>query len=111
MYDAVLYYKKFAKKPENLRIEKDFILCTIHRAENTDNIERLENIFEALEEIGKEIQIVLPLHPRTKQKLKNLSQSTITIIDPVGYFEILWLLDNCRRVITDSGGLQKEAYF
>jgi UDP-GlcNAc3NAcA epimerase len=113
MYDAVLYYKQFAKKPTNLKINKNFVLCTVHRAENTDNLKRLKNIFEALEEIGKNIPVVLPIHPRTKNKLKDLllSLSNIIIIEPVGYFEMLWLLKNCKIVITDSGGLQKEAFF
>ena len=117
MYDAAMYYKQYAKKPsitnDKSPITNNFILCTIHRAENTDNPDRLKEIFEALEDIAKEVQIVLPLHPRTKQKLKQLSLSlnTITIIEPVGYLEMVWLLDNCKLVITDSGGLQKEAYF
>ncbi len=124
MYDGVLFYRKFAKKPHftNNRspITNHYILCTIHRAENTDDKQRLKNIFEALNEIAKDIQIILPLHPRTKKLLQHYSlitsdQSPITnnliIIDPVGYLEMVWLLDNCKSVITDSGGLQKEAYF
>ncbi|WP_035588018.1 non-hydrolyzing UDP-N-acetylglucosamine 2-epimerase [Hippea jasoniae] len=117
MLDVALYYKQFAKPPNHLPIHSlthsSFILCTIHRAENTDNPERLKNIFEALEKIAKDTQIVLPLHPRTKQKLEKLSLplNSITIIDPIGYLEMIWLLDNCELVITDSGGLQKEAYF
>jgi UDP-GlcNAc3NAcA epimerase len=113
MYDAVLYYKHYAQKPKNVNINENFILCTIHRAENTNDETRLRSIFEALSEIAKEKQVILPLHPRTKQKINKLSLSlnTITIIEPVGYFEMLWLLENCDCVITDSGGLQKEAYF
>lgn len=114
MYDVALYYKQFAKKPSSLTtITDNFVLCTVHRAENTDNPEILKNIFEALEEIAKERQVILPLHPRTKQKLKSLplSLTNITIIEPVSYLEMVWLLDNCSLVITDSGGLQKEAFF
>ncbi len=113
MYDAVLYYKQYAQKPQNVDISENFVLCTIHRAENTNDETRLRSIFEALNEIAKEKQVILPLHPRTKQKINKLSLSlnTITIIEPVGYFEMLWLLENCDCVITDSGGLQKEAYF
>ena len=126
MLDVAMYYKKFAKKPKvvdsfsflvssnNQQTKtKNFILCTVHRAENTDNIERLKSIFEALSEIAKDTQIILPLHPRTKQKLTNIpiTNNQLTIIDPVGYLEMVWLLDNCDMVITDSGGLQKEAYF
>ena len=97
---------------------KNYILCTIHRAENTDDETRLRSIFEALNEIAKEKQIILPLHPRTKKLLENLQTQNqklltknLTIIDPVGYLEMVWLIDNCDLVMTDSGGLQKEAYF
>jgi UDP-GlcNAc3NAcA epimerase len=120
MQDGAIFYKKFAKKPQitnnkytNTPITNNFILCTVHRAENTDDIERLKSIFEALSEIAKDTQIILPLHPRTKQKLTNIpiTNNQLTIIDPVGYLEMVWLLDNCKLVMTDSGGLQKEAYF
>jgi len=112
MLDAAVYYKNLAKKPL-CEIKDDFIVCTIHRAENTDSENRLKNIFEALNNIAKEKQIILPLHPRTKKKLKNLEidVENLTIIEPVGYLEMVWLIDNCDIVITDSGGLQKEAYF
>jgi len=112
MYDGALFYKKLSQKP-SCNIEKKYILCTVHRAENTDNIERLKSIFEALSEIAKDTQIILPLHPRTKQKLTNIpiTNNQLTIIDPVGYLEMVWLLENCNMVVTDSGGLQKEAYF
>jgi len=113
MQDAALFYRQYAKKPENIEIEGNFILSTIHRAENTDNEKRLKNIFEALEVIAKEKQVILPLHPRTKKIIQNLGLElkNITIIEPVGYLEMVWLLDNSDMVITDSGGLQKEAFF
>jgi UDP-GlcNAc3NAcA epimerase len=112
MQDGALFYKEFAKKP-CCDIQDDFILCTIHRAENTDDKQRLRAIFEALEEIAQEKQIILPLHPRTKKILENLDLNfkNLTIIDPVGYLEIVWLIDHSSLVMTDSGGLQKEAYF
>lgn len=112
MQDGAIFYKNLALKP-NIEINKDFILCTIHRAENTDDETRLRNIFESLEEIAKEKQVILPLHPRTKNILENirLDISNLTIIEPVGYLEMVWLIDNCDFVMTDSGGLQKEAYF
>jgi len=117
MYDAALYYKNHSKQPllpsHFSPLTSNFILCTIHREENTDNIERLKNIFEALEEISKEIPVVLPLHPRTKKIIENnnINPKNIIIIEPVSYLEMIWLLDNCKMVMTDSGGLQKEAYF
>ena len=113
MQDAAMFYKRYAKKPQNVDIKEDFVLSTVHRAENTDNINRLKNIFESLDEIAKDIQVILPLHPRTKKILEqnNINPKNITIIEPVGYLEMVWLLDNSTMAITDSGGLQKEAFF
>ena len=112
MQDGAIFYKNLATKPE-CKIEKDYILCTIHRAENTDDEGRIRSIFEALNIIANEKEIILPLHPRTKKIIKELQvdSSNLTIIDPVGYLEMVWLIDNCSLVMTDSGGLQKEAYF
>jgi len=112
MQDGAIFYKNLAVKP-SVEIKNDFILCTIHRAENTDDETRLKSIFEALNEIAKEKQVILPLHPRTKKILENLKLDiqNLTIIDPVGYLEMVWLINNCDFVMTDSGGLQKEAYF
>ncbi len=112
MQDGAIFYKNLAQKP-SCDTQDNFILCTIHRAENTDDATRLKNIFKALNEIAKEKQIILPLHPRTKKILSELQidTSNLTIIDPVGYLEMVWLIDNCSLVMTDSGGLQKEAYF
>ena len=113
MQDGAMFYKELAVKPSSCDIQNDFILCTIHRAENTDNEQRLRDIFDALNEIAKDKQIILPLHPRTKKIIENLKINTqnLTLIDPVGYLEMVWLIDNCSLVMTDSGGLQKEAYF
>jgi UDP-GlcNAc3NAcA epimerase len=112
MQDGAMFYKNLAQKP-SCDIQEGYILCTIHRAENTDDVTRLENIFAALNEIVKEKQIILPLHPRTKKILQEskIDTDNLTIIDPVGYLEMVWLIDNCSLVMTDSGGLQKEAYF
>lgn len=119
MYDAVLHHLKIAG--ENSRIlqvlnpaNKKFILCTIHRAENTDNPDNLDKIFKALNEISEQFEIILPLHPRTKKIIssnKSIMTSGIKIIEPVSYFDMLVLEKNCLLVITDSGGIQKEAYF
>ena len=117
MQDGAIFYKNLALEPKQIQNSKfkiqNYILCTIHRAENTDNEQRLRDIFEALNEIAKENQIILPLHPRTKNILNNLKLNiqNLTLIDPVGYLEMVWLIDNCSLVMTDSGGLQKEAYF
>jgi UDP-GlcNAc3NAcA epimerase len=117
MQDGAIFYKQFAKQPKITNhqspITNHFILSTIHRAENTDDESRLKNIFEAFNEIAKETQIILPLHPRTKNLLPSnfCFHPNLTIIDPVGYLEMVWLIDNCKMVMTDSGGLQKEAFF
>ena len=112
MQDGALFYKDFARKP-NIELADTYILSTVHRAENTDDPTRLKAIFEALNSIAKEMQIVLPLHPRTKNILNNLKLNiqNLTLIDPVGYLEMVYLIKNAKMIMTDSGGLQKEAFF
>ncbi|HFU75803.1 MAG TPA: UDP-N-acetylglucosamine 2-epimerase (non-hydrolyzing), partial [Arcobacter sp.] len=112
MQDGALFYKNLTCKPA-YEISENFVLCTIHRAENTDDENRLRGIFEALEEIAKLKQVILPLHPRTKKIIADLGINVeqLTIIDPVGYLEMVWLIGNCELIMTDSGGLQKEAFF
>jgi UDP-GlcNAc3NAcA epimerase len=115
MQDGVLFYADFAQKPATLDIASDFILSTIHRAENTDDDARLRNIVSALNEIAETVQVILPLHPRTKQILSKLSaivlSKNLTVIDPVGYLNMVYLIQHCSKVMTDSRGLQKEAFF
>lgn len=117
MYDAVQFYQsKIETNATVLQKEelegKPFILATLHRAENTNDPARLKEICEAFNEINQEIKIVLPLHPRTKSFLSSQGiKLNAHLIDPVGYFDMLALLKNCSMVMTDSGGLQKEAYF
>jgi UDP-GlcNAc3NAcA epimerase len=109
MYDSLLHYQNKAIKPD---IKEPFALATLHRAENTDNPNRLRSIFSALEKCP--IPIIIPLHPRTKKEIKKnritLSRH-IKATDPLSYFSMLGHLASCSFVITDSGGLQKEAYF
>lgn len=115
MKDAVLHYANIAEQKSSIVQDlnlSNFVLATIHRQENTEHIETLTRIFSALEEIHGETKVVVPLHPRTKAILdKNGYNTKLSIIEPVGYFDMLALLKNCQLVITDSGGLQKEAYF
>jgi len=117
MLDAVLHYKgKIKDKSSIIKTlgldQKPFVLATLHRAENTNNLDRLRSICKALNQIHKEATVILPLHPRTKGiiQTQNIPIDFMTI-DPVGYFDMLALLENCSLVLTDSGGLQKEAYF
>ena len=112
MQDAAMFYTKIAKAPK-FELADEFVLATIHRAENTDDLNRLKSIFEAYAEIAKEMPIILPLHPRTANILKRegMSADNVKIIEPVGYLEMVYLLEHCKLVMTDSGGLQKEAFF
>lgn len=117
MKDAVEYYGEFSSEKStiisDLKLkENEFVLATIHRQENTDDLGKLKSIFEGLEQISKIKKVVLPLHPRTKKILEshNLNYD-LYFIEPVGYFDMLELLKHCNLVVTDSGGLQKEAFF
>ena len=115
MLDAALFYKMRVRRP--LALPKDFenqkfALATVHRAENTDEPERLAGIVAGLNVLHKHIPVILPLHPRTRKLLEVHGLALkVQAIDPVGYLEMVWLLDHCRLVLTDSGGLQKEAWF
>lgn len=115
MYDAVLYYQKIAQPTDAIASlindNESFYLATVHRAENTDDPVRLNNIIGALKIISETIPVVLPLHPRTRKFLKNQDILPIRLIEPVGYFDMITMLSKCKGVFTDSGGLQKEAYF
>ena len=128
MYDNSLYFSAMSEqKSEILKeleiITDEFILCTIHRDTNTDDTANLNAIFRALLRIQKtsNLKIVLPLHPRTKEKLNShLDENLLTeinqnknfkIIPPLGFLDIISLEKNARLIITDSGGLQKEAFF
>jgi UDP-GlcNAc3NAcA epimerase len=115
MYDAALFYSE--KSGEKSTVIQDlnlgqFILATLHRQENTDYLQNLTEIVEAFNELNRQTELVLPLHPRTKKIIQQNGLNTeFTIIDPVGYFDMIELLKKCSLVMTDSGGLQKEAYF
>jgi len=121
MYDALLYNIKIARKKskilKELRLKpKGYLLATVHRAENTDNKENLESIIDAFIESNE--LIVFPAHPRTQKYLKTyglmeeIKKSTnVLLIPPVGYLDMLVLEENGRKILTDSGGVQKEAYF
>lgn len=117
MLDAARLFTPQARRPEGLEYtdKSTFVLATIHRAENTDDPDRLIGIFTALETISRETQVVLPLHPRTQTRLDaaayDFSSSPIRFIEPVGYLEMIWLLKSCTMLLTDGGGLQKEAFF
>lgn len=113
MYDSIIHFEKIANQKANIESItnlRDYYLATIHRQENTDNINRLQNIFTAFSSL--DFPVIIPLHPRTQKYLPQIDFSdNVKIIDPVSYLEMILLLKNCRKILTDSGGLQKEAYF
>lgn len=113
MNDAVKIFEHRSVMP-SVELRNEFILCTLHRAENTDDLIKLADIISALNTISEDQQIIFPMHPRTRNiilKSKLKISDNLIIINPVSYFEMLYLLKNCSLVMTDSGGLQKEAYF
>jgi len=119
MFDVTLHYQSKANLEISLDkwkvLESNYVLCTIHRAENTDSIERISSIFDALSEISKKITVLLPIHPRTKKVIQSLNSEkwseNITILEPLSYLEMLRLEVSAKTIITDSGGIQKEAFF
>jgi UDP-GlcNAc3NAcA epimerase len=113
MKDVAFFYRDLARKPE-FELPKQFVLATLHRAENTDDPARLRNMIDIFNSIASDTPVVLPLHPRTKSRLKDLTlpvHENLMITEPVGYLEMVYMLTHCGLVITDSGGLQKEAFF
>ena len=115
MQDAAMYYAAKAEQKSTILKKYDlskFVLATIHRQEKTDSPTNLRNIISGLNEIHRQINVVVPIHPRTRNMLKSIDITpTFKLIDPVGYFDMIMLLKSCEMVITDSGGVQKEAFF
>ena len=113
MKDSFEYAKEKCKAKNFQRDYTDTIFCTIHRAENTDNPERLNEIIHALSSLNQ--KIVIPVHPRLRKNLllnnEVLQSSRIILIEPLSYLETIHALNSCASVITDSGGLQKDAWF
>lgn len=114
MYDAVLHAaKNIPEKHPFIQMNtlNDYVLCTIHRQENTAPA-TLKNLITSLNQIHVQLPVVMPVHPRTAGIIKNENiDCHFHLIEPAGYFEMMSLLKNCRLVMTDSGGLQKEAFF
>jgi UDP-GlcNAc3NAcA epimerase len=121
MYDSVLYFG--ARAQEHSRLLGDlqlrsgeYVLATLHRAENTDDPVRFHALWLALLQLSEYLPVVLPLHPRSrrvlgKQQLVGDKSASLRVIDPVGYLDMLTLEKNARLIATDSGGVQKEAFF
>lgn len=121
MYDAALFYRERAERESHILQQlglrpKGYVLATVHRAENTDDQARLRTILEALARVAGKVPVVLPIHPRTRSAVihdwhLNQALRTVRVIDPVGYLDMLCLESNALVIATDSGGVQKEAFF
>jgi UDP-GlcNAc3NAcA epimerase len=119
MYDALLTYRPYARPTAAVKglieqLTQGYYLATVHREENTidgEGFERLGAIVSTLDEIARLTPVAMPAHPRIRSAIARLPLKHIRILDPVGYFDMMALIAECTAVITDSGGLQKEAYF
>lgn len=121
MYEAALHYQQKAYHKSKILerhglTTKKYVLATIHRAENTDDADKLKTIIRAFNLISEGTSVVWPLHPRTRQAMQQHNMlakiaPAVKLIDPVGYLDMLTLETHARLILTDSGGVQKEAYF
>ena len=118
MLDAALLFAARAKSQsvmlQDLGLEEGrFVLATIHRAENTDHVGNLSTLVASLEEVAAKIPVVLPLHPRTRDALARAGQKfhAVTLVEPLGYLDMVALESQAAVIATDSGGVQKEAFF
>lgn len=118
MVDSLLFNKELAETRSSILSDlnlksKDYLVATIHRASNTDNKENLQNIVEAFQELNE--NIVFPIHPRTEKLLKNYGlydslNSSVILTEPLGFLDFIKLMNHAKMILTDSGGVQKEAY-
>jgi UDP-GlcNAc3NAcA epimerase len=118
MFDAALQFAAVASKRgttlTNFDLEPQrYVLATIHRAENTDDMARLANIVSALDAVALKLPVILPLHPRTRSAMQagGLSFDNVRVIPPIGYLDMVTLESQAALIVTDSGGVQKEAFF
>ncbi|MFW5792638.1 MAG: non-hydrolyzing UDP-N-acetylglucosamine 2-epimerase [Bacteroidota bacterium] len=115
MLDAALFYSQISSEKSKIINElslEEYVLATFHRAENTDNENSLANIVNGLNHINTEIPVIVPVHPRTRKKISDFNlKVNFKLINPLGYFDMIELIKNSKLVLTDSGGLQKEAFF
>jgi UDP-GlcNAc3NAcA epimerase len=121
MYDAAIHYGRGSTETSRILDAlgvrpSRYVLATIHRAENTDASDRLKSVFDGLRAVARELPVVIPLHPRTRKALRDNGllrsvEAELKVTEPVGYFDMTRLERNARVIATDSGGVQKEAYF
>lgn len=121
MYDVALYYGQKAEQQSTILqqlqlLPRQYVLATIHREENTDDPQRLTAILQGLNQVGQDMPVILPMHPRTRKMLDihgistTLTQNT-QVVGPLGFLDMMLLEKNARVIATDSGGVQKEAFF
>lgn len=121
MYDMSLHYRNIANKfgrfiSEQSLIEQPYVLVTVHRAENTNSFERLNNIVNAVEALSKQIKVKWPIHPRTRKSIEEFGllagrEENLGLVEPLGYFDMVQAESSATLILTDSGGVQKEAFF
>lgn len=115
MYDIAIHYGDKLDSKKDYINDQDYILATLHRAENTDSLSRMKSIIDAFQILSKDMHIILPLHPRTKNILKEYKLSeklnAVEVIEPQSYLDMIALEKSAKVILTDSGGIQKEAFF
>lgn len=121
MFDALLHYLNTAERKSNILnnlslVPKSYNLVTIHRQENTDNLKQLKSILQSLDRLAREGNVIIfPIHPRTKKAINQLKfkgySNCLKIISPISYLDMIVLEKNAKIILTDSGGVQKEAFF
>jgi len=119
MFDALLQAVEIAETKSNILVqaglrEKQYAVLTIHRAENADNREKLGQLLHFTVKAAGSLPVIFPVHPRTRKHLKTMKNkyaATVSFIEPLGYFDMLKLVRHSALVLTDSGGLQKEAFW
>jgi UDP-N-acetylglucosamine 2-epimerase (non-hydrolysing) len=117
MIDTLVRLLEHARSPALADLEERFVLVTLHRPSNVDNPEMLGRIMETLERISAGMQVIFPIHPRTRQRLAGIcwaqsdSKGRLMLCGPLGYLEFLWLQQHATAVLTDSGGIQEETTF
>lgn len=119
MFDAAVNFKQLASEKSTVLVDLElvgepFVLTTIHRAENTDVADRMFAIIDGLKKVAEEMRVIFPMHPRTKGRCADYGITdfgSVEVIEPVGFLDMIWLEANANVVATDSGGVQKEAFF
>ena len=117
MIDSLMRCLPHARKPQDLVIPEEFALVTLHRPANVDDTEKLAALMRAVRDLSDTVPVIFPIHPRTRKQLEESGTAgrapsgAIQLVDPLGYLEFLWCLQNAALVLTDSGGIQEETTY